>query len=368
MARTPSPTRTKNNVDARSKLAASGVCIDRNCALPSALADHIHSVIRKPRVQGVEVSPNAKRVVDIRAGAALQNEDTAVRRIEPHLLFRGEADQSYITTPIPLITSKDKVYLQPCFLPEPKWATGNDQLARPIPDTCIGYVTHADAMATIPPSAPAFTEEDDRALQNFAVAQTVHFPFLTSQWKAPNSRENLMTAANQAARDGAVIVNHLHAFYSAAYPDRSPDVVDTCHFSLTCDINTVEIWVHWRDTDSGTHHMEQIDNFSMRKESAMREARALLRNIIEYATGGRLDAIKAAMPWFRNSQRTGRIKSIAPPQSEVGSASGEGCSSVKELPLGMILPPLTPSSMGSESEANSVLARDPKKRKLGSRG
>jgi hypothetical protein len=40
----------------------------------------------------------------------------------------------------------------------------------------------------------------------------MYFPFLTAQWKAPNGNETLNCAQNQAARDGAVIVQYQHEF------------------------------------------------------------------------------------------------------------------------------------------------------------
>jgi len=43
----------------------------------------------------------------------------------------------------------------------------------------------------------------------------VDFPFLTSQWKSFGGRSTL-AAQNQAAKDGAAIVNALEHFYTEA--------------------------------------------------------------------------------------------------------------------------------------------------------
>lgn len=50
-------------------------------------------------------------------------------------------------------------------------------------------------------------------------------------------------AHNQAGRDGAVIVNYLHYFYTVAY-GRESMVLETCHFSLTCDLLNGNILIH----------------------------------------------------------------------------------------------------------------------------
>ncbi|KAL5379351.1 hypothetical protein PMIN02_010964 [Paraphaeosphaeria minitans] len=76
---------------------------------------------------------------------------------------------------------------------------------------------------------------------SFCLTQYLLFPFLTSQWKTPNSNENILHAHNQAARDGAVIVNYLYNFYSLAYPDQGPAIIDTAHYSFTCDLHTAQI-------------------------------------------------------------------------------------------------------------------------------
>lgn len=114
-------------------------------------------------------------------------------------------------------------------------------------------------------------------VSSFCLTQYLLFPFLTSQWKTPNSNENISHAHNQAARDGAVIVNYLHKFYSLAYPDQRPLVVDIAHYSLTCDLHRAQIWVHWRD-DEG-RRMEIIFEFSLRKENEIVDARGILKNI-----------------------------------------------------------------------------------------
>jgi hypothetical protein len=143
------------------------------------------------------------------------------------------------------------------------------------------------------------------------------FPFLTSQWKAPKSGGTLYAAQNQAARDGAVLVNYLYDFYRTAY-DRTPTAVEAHHFSLQCDMSYGEIWVHWREDVN--HHMEHIHSFSLRDEAAVAEARGFLRNIVTYATGERLLMLREALPLFAERQRQGQYPSVPYAESTVSSS------------------------------------------------
>lgn len=59
----------------------------------------------------------------------------------------------------------------------------------------------------------------------------------------------------------------LHHFCSSTNHE-VPSVVDTCHFSLVCDVQYGEIWVHWKDQD--THHMEGLFWFSFRDWTGVR--------------------------------------------------------------------------------------------------
>jgi hypothetical protein len=117
-------------------------------------------------------------------------------------------------------------------------------------------------------------------------------------------------------------VNYLHKFYTLAYPDQQPIVVDIAHYSFTCDLHTAQIWVHWHDEEG--HHMEMIFEFSLREEDKIVEARGILKNILNYALGDRLKNLKNALPAFEKSRVKGKgptvragMSTVAP--SEAGS-------------------------------------------------
>lgn len=353
-SRTPSPSRTRNNLDTWDKLAAFEVHVDTGHQLPSELKAHLEGVIQRPRDASIEASPNAKKITQRRRLAAQQNERTGIKHIEPYMLFRGEADLDERVAPVPHIASKDEVFLNKYFRPRPpnegvKSTFG--ELSQPRPDSCIGYVTRRDAQAAA--SQAPFSADEEQILQAFPLTQFLHFPFLTSQWKAQIANENMLHARYQAARDGAVVVNYLCEFYQNS--DIEPSIVQTCHFSLTCDLETTEIWVHWREGNQ--HHMELVNKSSLRQLSEVESARNVLRNIVEYGLGERLDDIKKAIPSFATVWAQGRVPTITQVDCTTASVSSVPSSSKFQFAF-----PMTPSSLGS----GSVVSEPIKKRRLDS--
>lgn len=119
------------------------------------------------------------------------------------------------------------------------------------------------------------------------------------------SGENQIDARFQAARDGALIVNYMHQFYSHAFPDQHPSQLETCHVSLTTDMISSYIWLHWREVDpidgEVFYRMESIESALLHKLRDVAETRKVLHNYIEYAMGERLQSIKAGLsPFWQN--------------------------------------------------------------------
>ncbi|KAF2734843.1 hypothetical protein EJ04DRAFT_576544 [Polyplosphaeria fusca] len=327
-SRTSSPSRS--NLDNRNKLGAYRIMIDKGHVYPSELDRHIQDVIRRPRQS--PASPNAEKVVAKRRIAAQQNERGGIKQIEPFLLFRGEAEADNRVAGVPLIYSKDEINLARTFLP-------------PAPNANItktwGELSQPNlTRRLVPLNEVVFSPEEDEVLDGYRLSPYFHFPLLTSQWKTPNSNQNHSHAHNQAGRDGAVIVNHLHEFYSVAYgSEREPSIMETCHFSLTCDLMNGSIFAHWRDQE--THHMELVFEFSLRKEAEVQVARRILWNILEYATGERLRSIKAAIPSFAGNR--GQFRTVAGSAAALTEASSLDSHAWANFPT-----PLTPASAASE--------------------
>lgn len=130
----------------------------------------------------------------------------------------------------------------------------------------------------------------------------MHFPFLTAQWKSANSGVGHFHASIQGARDGALIVNYMHRFYSLAYPNRPPTPLETVHFSVTTEGYTIIIWIHWREVHPQNNEvyfrMEPVEKVFMSAVGDLRKMRQFLHNYVDYAMGERLNSIKQALPAF----------------------------------------------------------------------
>jgi hypothetical protein len=167
MSRPSSPTRPNNNLDTSLKLAAYQIFVDYGRELPLPLKEHVSTTILAPRDPNVPLSPNAAKIKQQRRVAAQQNERNGIKRIEPYMLFRGAAEDDLRVLAAPLVYSKDEINLHRYFLPLPPDKTVKEdwkELSQPRPDTAIGYVTRRDAQSTEPPSATAFTAEEERLL------------------------------------------------------------------------------------------------------------------------------------------------------------------------------------------------------------
>jgi hypothetical protein len=355
-SRTASPSRTRNNLDTWDKLAAFNVHVDAGHQFPSELEAHLKNVIQRPRDATKVVSPNAKQIARRRRLAAQQNERTGIKHIEPYMLFRGEADLDDRVEFVPYIASKDEVFLNKHFRPRPPTEgvrSTYGELSQPRSDSCIGYVTRRDAQAAA--SEAPFSAEEEQILKPFPLTQYLHFPFLTSQWKTQIANENMLHARYQAARDGAAVVNYLCEFYHNA--DIEPSVIQTCHFSLTCDLETSEIWVHWRDGDQ--YHMELVSKASLRELPEVESTRNILRNIVEYSLGERLENIRNAVPSFAAIFAQGKVPAVSHAADTTISLS-----SIPSPSKFQFVFPMTPSSLGS----GSVNSEPTKKRRLNSTG
>jgi hypothetical protein len=127
------------------------------------------------------------------------------------------------------------------------------------------------------------------------------------------SGDNQIDTRLQAARDGALIVSYMHQFYSYAYSARDPWQLETCHVSLTIEMISSFLWLHWREVDPVDgevyYRMEPIESAHLRTLRDVSKTWKILRNYIGYTLGERLKSIKAALsPFWQNrpARRTRR--------------------------------------------------------------
>ncbi|KAF2123825.1 hypothetical protein P153DRAFT_401718 [Dothidotthia symphoricarpi CBS 119687] len=305
-SRTGSPTRT--TWDNRMTLRSYNIHVDVARPLPTQLQQHVDTVLLQTR-PGPR-SPNAKRIVQQRLAASLDNETTGIRKLEPLLLFAGEDDPG-AANGVPMISSKLNFNLDRDFLPTAPPGKKLPRLSQPQPDTIIGYLSNNQALSTEPPLATAFDVNAEEALVNFTLNPVLLFPFLTSQWK-PATGDSSIIAHSQSARDGATIVRYLDQFYTTAR-GQPPTECECSHISFTCDIQMLNIWLHWRELDASgtaTYYMKSIYDCTLRNEKQLLAARELLWNHIDYALTHRLQSLKQAIgPFSRRFVRSAKMAS-----------------------------------------------------------
>ena len=232
-ARLPSPmssrsgSPTRSAWDSRTTLRSYRIEVDVARALPTQLQRHIDEVLLRAR-DGPR-SPDAKRIVQQRLMAWLENESTGICRLEPLLLFAGE--DANAASGVPMLSSKLNYNLSRDFLPPASSGKTLTRLSQPQADTITGDLSNNQSLSTEPSLATAFTVDEEESLANFTLNPVSMFPFLSSQGK-PASGESHVTAHAQSARDGATIIRCLDEFYRIARGQR-PTALECSHVSIT---------------------------------------------------------------------------------------------------------------------------------------
>ncbi|KAF2733706.1 hypothetical protein EJ04DRAFT_577407 [Polyplosphaeria fusca] len=343
-SRNSSPTRNDATAADKRQLGGYNITIDKGIKLAVELAKLVKA-LKQSRDQ--EPSPHAQAITEQWRYASDNSESLAQLVLEEHILFRGESEAR--TSGVKYLTIQKQVNLVKDYLPKPPYATIPalfGALARPQPDSCIGYITADNAGKYHPELATPFTREEDSIADcrgiNVVHNAPTHFPFLTAQWKSGQTGECQIQASVQAARNGALIVNYMHQFYLLAYPNRAPTPLETCHFSMTTECYTIILWIHWREVnpmDGQVYfRMEEVEMARMRKLDDVLEVRKILKNYIDFAMGERLRSIKKALPAFWPNRHN--IKAIIKSRNSTARSTSE-----PQLDM-----PMTPSDTGNLDE------------------
>jgi hypothetical protein len=147
------------------------------------------------------------------------------------------------------------------------------------------------------------------------------------------------------ARDGAVIVRYLHQFYTDA--GFVPNIKDTAHFSLTIDMESAHLLVHWEEFDDErpAYYMEPIMKAFLDNEQQVADMRHMMKNILAHAFGSRLANLRAAVESIQTQQAATHFMPSRP--GSIGYAQADSAINI---------PPPSPESLGDES------SHPPKKR------
>ncbi|KAF2752954.1 hypothetical protein EJ05DRAFT_445837 [Pseudovirgaria hyperparasitica] len=287
-----------NVSDNLAKLSAYGILVCHKATIPADVAALIKSF--EEQIQGLGKNTPEKVAEVYQQAYYSKNEDEGISYLAKLLLPRGEIAHKKKGTS--LITTKPELNLKETWVP----ITGSKtiktyfgSLFRPKPDHAAGYVSASDA-ERVSVAAP-FTGEEEALLNRMKLADQIHFPFFTAQWKSQGGAESHLHARVQGARDGATIINHMNKFFVAAAHNTKP--VDTCHFSMTCDMDSVQLYVHWRDISSEgleRYHMELIKRTWLEEPTEVKDYKRVLRNIVHWATTTRLENIRCALVKLRN--------------------------------------------------------------------
>ncbi|KAJ4365357.1 hypothetical protein N0V95_000504 [Ascochyta clinopodiicola] len=159
------------------------------------------------------------------------------------------------------------------------------------PDRVNAYLSFKIANGRLP---TPFTKEEEQVLNEGNIHPRMFCPWLTAQFKS--TQIGLLVASLQGARDGVAVQNYLFTLFRRA--GITPTIVDTLHWSLACNTQTVQLFCHWRGEDS-SYHIHEFCSASLRasfqdldRYKDMVRMRMYLRNILEWSQYERLDRIR----------------------------------------------------------------------------
>jgi hypothetical protein len=89
------------------------------------------------------------------------------------------------------------------------------------------------------------------------------------------------------------MIRHLHHFYTSAGLD--PAIQETAHLSLTLDMETAMLYVHWQEINKQGHlryYREPFRQIYLNDEPDVARLRHIMENLVTYAMGSRLEKLK----------------------------------------------------------------------------
>jgi hypothetical protein len=93
---------------------------------------------------------------------------------------------------------------------------------------------------------------------------------------------------------------------------KKASIIDKAHFSLTCDTETAQLWVHWLEPsqsmpDEYGYYMHCIKKAFLRpddkRDTSLMDMRKMLRNILWYAVTKRLARIKTTIKALQHKEQ-----------------------------------------------------------------
>ena len=222
-----------------------------------------------------------------------------------------------------------------------------DTLTQPRPDFTNGYISGSVAKAASKGILvqPAFTEEEERKLLETPNCPAIHsrvlHPWLTVQYEACGVANGPTIAKLQCCRDGICVCAYMHNLYTSAGPDFKFGIDNTCHWSMTCDGHTVQLYLHWRQglqPGEAEYHMRCLvdttlqGSFGMDVNQEIVALRRCLRNILEHAQTTRLQQIKEKLRCIDPPQDVALRKPPTKPRTKTTQASETVATDCLDIP------------------------------------
>ncbi|KAF2792317.1 hypothetical protein K505DRAFT_326231 [Melanomma pulvis-pyrius CBS 109.77] len=261
------------------------------------LRKFVDTILTRPRQRAV--SPNARTVVDRQSRAAKKSKQDGIDLLLRPLLFPPAYDDN--GEPFVDVCAKPKLDCN--YIPD-RLSQNPVDFDCPEPDTCIGYITRDIALSCTPWVQPPFSEQEEFVIYHMTVHGDVFYPFLTCQWESSLDGGTHEAAQIHGARDAAVLINSLYQIFRIANPGEPSHPRDTCHFSVTCDMLSAMLYVHWREEDhAGTPAYRScvLLECNLKDLRAVQDFRRILRNILDDAMGDRLAVFRALIPILENA-------------------------------------------------------------------
>lgn len=287
-SRSASPSKASEHkvCDNEDKLRYYGIYIRSHRELPFDLQAFINELKGGDSIDTVR-SPNARHVAQRQGQAQHLSKQDGIDLLKDVLLFFENAS-------LPMLAVKSKQNLDKRYLPPPRdsaWIKNYGPLESPEPDHLFGYRHSKESIST----TIAFSEEQEYSLFSCPIAQGLHFPFMSAQWKSPKNNQTHFQARLQGAQDGAVIVRYLYQFYTNV--GIVPATLDTAHFSLTIDMESAHLFVHWQEFEKElpAYYMKPVMKAFLDNEQQVADMRHMMKNILAYAMGNRLARLRSVI-------------------------------------------------------------------------
>jgi hypothetical protein len=138
------------------------------------------------------------------------------------------------------------------------------------------------------------------------VSKTVLFPFLTAQFKSASQDASIQGAELQSLRDAAAIVRANTLV--AQLVGLAPSPVATCHFSSTCDLNIVRLYLHYTldpNHSFPTYITKEVYECRLKVDAEVQTWRSYMRNLYAWAISDRTAALKQTVALLATTQDLG---------------------------------------------------------------